>query len=356
MRLVVKIGSNLLRTEAGDIDLTFLSRLASSVKDLRARGDEVLIVSSGAVLCGAKKLNFKSKPEDLRLRQALAGIGQAYLMHLYDTVFSNYGLTVSQVLLTSDVFKEGNEDRFSNAKGAIEEMLKLGAVPVINENDTVAVSELIFGDNDYLSVYVSYMVEADLLVILSSAGGLLNDKGEIIKEVKDIGSVMGFVKGAGSEFGSGGMRSKLEATRLALSIGIPVIITGKEDDLRKVRDLETSGTLFRPLRKKPRRKLRRIAMVEEPKGAIFVDRGAAEALREGKSLLPAGIVKVEGFFSKGDVVSVVDERGVAVGKGKVNFSSEEIEKIKGKKGFEVKKILKTSKEEVIHRDNLVLFQ
>ncbi|MDQ7082360.1 MAG: glutamate 5-kinase [Aquificota bacterium] len=355
MRILIKVGSNLLRTGKGDLDLNFVSKLAQSIKDLKDLGDQVLLVSSGAVLCGIKKMGLKEKPRDLITRQALSGIGQAYLMHLYDTVFSNYGLTVGQVLLTNDVFLKENRNRFLNAKNTIERMLEMDVVPVINENDTVAVGELIFGDNDFLSVYVSYMMEVDLLVILSSAGGLLDDRGRVIPEVRNLEEAFSYVKGTGSDFGTGGMRSKLEATRLALSIGIPVVITGKEDDLLKVRNLETKGTLFKPSRR-VRPRLKTIAMIEEPKGAVYVDEGAVKALRSGKSLLPAGVIKVEGNFSAGDVVSVMDPGGIVVAKGKVNFSRDEIDRIKGLKGYQVKEILRTTKEEVIHRDNLIVFQ
>lgn len=354
MRIVFKVGSNLLQTQRGDIDLRFISKLAESFKELKDMGDEVLLVSSGAVLCGVKRLGYQKKPSELTLRQAFAGIGQAHLIHLYDTIFQNYGLTVGQVLLTNDIFKKGNEDRLRNAQSTLEKMLDLGVIPVINENDTVAVSELVFGDNDFLSVYVSYMMKADLLVILSSAGGLLDNEGKVVSEVKNLEEAFSLVKGTGTEFGSGGMRSKLEATRLALSIGIPVIITGKEEDLVSVRYLRTKGTIFRPSGKRLRGSLKRIAMVEEPKGVIYVDDGAVEALRSGKSLLPAGVVKVEGNFSKGDVVSVMNLEGILVGKGKVNFSKEEIEKVKGMKGYQVREIL--GKEEIVHRDNLVIFQ
>ena len=356
MRIVFKVGSNLLQTERKDIDLKFIAKLAESVKELREKGDEVVVVSSGAVLCGAKKLGYEQKPTELTLRQALAGTGQAYLMHLYDTVFSNYGLTVAQVLLTNDIFRKGNEDRFLNAQNTLEKILELGVTPVVNENDTVAVSELVFGDNDFLSVYVSYMLKADLLVILSSAGGLLDEEGRIVPEVEDMEKAFRLVKGTGSEFGSGGMRSKLEATRLAISIGIPVIITGKGEDLVSLRELKTRGTLFKPTQRRLRKKLKSIAMIEEPKGAVVVDWGAVEALKGGKSLLPAGVVRVEGNFSAGDVVSVMNPEGIVVGKGKVNFSREELEKVKGLRGSRVKEVLNTSKEEVIHRDNLLVFQ
>ncbi|RLJ70917.1 glutamate 5-kinase [Hydrogenivirga caldilitoris] len=356
MRIVFKVGSNLLQTERNDIDLKFIAKLAESFKELREKGDQLLLVSSGAVLCGAKKLGYGEKPNELTLRQALAGIGQAYLMHLYDTVFSNYGLTVAQVLLTNDIFRKENEDRFANAQNTLEKLLELGVIPVVNENDTVAVSELVFGDNDFLSVYVSYMLKADLLVILSSAGGLLDEEGNLVQEVRDMEEAFRFVKGTGSKFGSGGMRSKLEATRLAVSIGIPVIITGKEDNLVEVRELKTAGTLFRPVQRRLRGRLKSIAMIEEPKGAIVIDDGAVEALRKGMSLLPAGVIRAEGSFSAGDVVSVMNSEGIVIGKGRVNFSKDEIEKVKGLKGAEVKKLLKTQKEEVIHRDHLVVFQ
>jgi glutamate 5-kinase len=356
MRIVFKIGSNLLQTDRGDIDLQFISKLAEATKELKEKGDEVSLVSSGAVLCGAKKMGLREKPTELITRQALAGVGQAYLMHLYDTVFSNYGLKVAQVLLTNDVFRKENEDRFKNAQNTLEKLFEMGVVPVINENDTVAVSELVFGDNDFLSVYVSYMVRADLLVILSTAGGLLDDEGKVIPEVERVEEAFSFVKGTGSGFGSGGMRSKLEATRLAISIGIPVIITGKDEDLVSLRELKTGGTIFKPVKRKLRKKLKTIAMIEEPKGAVIIDEGAVEALRKGKSLLPAGVVRAEGNFSAGDVVSIMGPDGIVVGKGKVNFSREEIERIKGLKGSEVKKLLGTNKEEVVHRDNLVLFQ
>jgi len=354
MRILIKIGSNLLQTDEGDIDIAFISRLASDVKRLKNSGDEVILVSSGAVLCGTKVLGIE-RPDDLRTRQALAGIGQAYLMHLYDSIFSNYGMRVGQILLTNDIFMKGNEDRFHNARQTIEKMIDLGVVPVINENDTVAVSELVFGDNDYLSAYVGYMLGVDLLVILSSAGGLRDQEGKVIPEVVNIESAFNLVKGTGSEFGSGGMRSKLEATRLLTSIGIPVIITSKDDDLVRVKEMKTRGTVFRPTKRRIREKHRTIAMIEESKGIIYVDEGAVKALREGKSLLPAGVVKVEGNFGRGDTVTVAGKKGIPIGKGRTNLSREEIDQVKGLRSNEVKKILKDAKEEVIHRDNLIIF-
>ncbi|NPB08690.1 MAG: glutamate 5-kinase [Aquificae bacterium] len=355
MRIVFKIGSNLLQTEEGDIDLNFLSRLGEGIKKLRNYGDEVVVVSSGAVLSGAKRLGLKEKPSDLTLKQALSAVGQAYLMHLYDVVFSNYGLKVGQILLTRDVFQRKNEDRFRNAQRTLTRLLELGIVPIVNENDAVAVSELVFGDNDFLAVYVAFMVNADLLVIFSSAGGLRNDRDEVVREVEKVEEAFKFVRGTGTSFGTGGMRSKLEATRLATTLNIPVIITGKEENIPQLRKFKTKGTFFKPSRRKLRNALKVLATMEEPKGIVVVDRGAAEAIRRGKSLLPAGVVKVEGVFSRGDVVSIFNEEGLIIGKGKVNFSSEELEKIKGMKTKEVRNLLGTSKDEVIHRDNMVVF-
>ncbi len=354
MRVLIKIGSNLLRTEEGDIDLSFISKLASQIKKLKEKGDEVLIVSSGAVLCGSKKLGVP-RPSDLRSRQAVAAVGQAYLMHLYDSIFSNYGLAVGQVLLTNDIFAEGNEDRFSNARETLQKLLEMGIVPVINENDSVAVSELVFGDNDFLAVYVGFMMEVDLIILLSTAGGLLDESGKVIPEVESPESVLHLIRGTGSEYGTGGMRTKLEATRLATSIGIPVIITGREDNLLRARDLKTSGTLFRTPGRKVRKKLRKIAMIEESKGIIYIDEGAVMALKKGKSLLPAGVLKAEGSFRRGDVVTVADGEGIPVGKGKTNFSADEVERIRGLRGEKVKRLLGVKQEEVIHRDNLIVF-
>ncbi len=353
MRILFKVGSNLIQTDEGDIDFGFLSNLARAIKVLKSKGDEILIVSSGAVLCGVKKLNLKEKPKDISLKQAIAGVGQAYLMHIYDTIFTNYGLIPSQVLLTSDVFRENF--KFQTAKSTMERMLSMGIVPVINENDAVAVSELIFGDNDFLAIHTAFMMDVELVVFLSTAGGLRDDNGNIVNHVKNIDDAFKLVKKESSLFGTGGMYSKLLASKIASSIGINVIITGKDEEFIHIRDLTTKGTLIEAKKDPLKQKKRAIAMMEETKGALYIDDGACKALKSGKSLLPAGVVRVEGYFGKGDTVSILSEDGFLIGKGKVNFSSEEIKKILRKRGEEVKSILKTNKEEVIHRDYLVVF-
>ncbi len=353
MLLVVKIGSNLIQIAEGDIDLSFLSKLASHVKVLKQEGHRVLLVSSGAVLCGVKKLGLKERPKDISLKQAIAGVGQAYLMHLYDMVFSNYGLTVGQALLTADIFRD--KEKFQNAKNALESMLSLNIVPVINENDTVAISELLFGDNDFLAVYTAYMMGANLMVFFSTAGGLLDEEGKIVKEVEDVDKVMNLVKGVNSSFGTGGMLSKLTVARIAVRLGIPMVITGKEDSLLEILKGTTRGTYFKPTPKPLKEGKKALAMLEEAKGALYVDEGAYRAIRQGKSLLPAGIFKVEGVFQRGDVVVIYNQRGFLVGKGRTNLSSEEIEKVMGKRGEEVKKKLRINFEEVIHADKLAVF-
>ncbi len=353
MLLVVKIGSNLIQTHKSDIDLAFLSRLANEIKILRERNVDILIVSSGAVLCGVKKLGLKERPRDLNVKQAVAGVGQAYLMHIYDMVFSNYGLTVGQALLTADIFRD--KVKFQNTKNALSSMLSLGIVPIINENDTVAISELLFGDNDYLAIYTAYMMNAKLVVIFSTAGGLLDEGGNIVPFVEDIDGVLHLVKGVNSEFGTGGMLSKITATRIATKLGIPVVITGKEDSLLDIVDGRTKGTYFKASSKPLREGKKALAMLEEPKGALYIDEGAYRAIKQGKSLLPAGVFRVEGVFQRGDVVVLYNPAGFLVGKGKTNFSSEEIKKIMGSKGEEVKRKLKTNIEEVIHADKLVVF-
>ncbi|MCS6997773.1 MAG: glutamate 5-kinase [Aquificaceae bacterium] len=353
MLLLVKLGSNLIQTKEGDIDLAFLSRLAEEIKELKAKGVRVLIVSSGAVLCGVKKLGLKERPREISLRQAVAGVGQAYLMHLYDMVFSNYGLRVGQALLTADLFRD--RERFQNAKNALESMLSLDVVPVINENDTVAISELLFGDNDFLALYTAYMMGANLMVIFSTAGGLLDGEGRVVQVVEDVEKVLPLVRGVNSEFGTGGMFSKITCTRMAVRLGIPVVITGKEDNLLGVISGNTRGTYFKPSKRPLREGKRVLALLEEPKGAIYVDEGAYRALKQGKSLLPAGIRGVEGVFQKGDAVVLYDQRGFLVGKGRVNFSSREVRKVMGRQGEEVKRLLKASTEEVVHADRLVVF-
>ncbi|MCX8075942.1 MAG: glutamate 5-kinase [Aquificaceae bacterium] len=353
MLVVVKLGSNLIQTRGGDVDLAFLSRLAGEIKELREKAVSTVIVSSGAVLCGVKKLGLRERPKELSFKQAVAGVGQAYLMHIYDMVFSNYGLRVGQALLTADVFKD--KSKFQNAKSALFSMLSLGVVPVINENDTVAISELLFGDNDFLAVHTAYMMGSRLVVMFSTAGGLMDGEGRIVPYVEDIETVLHLIRGVNSEFGTGGMLSKITSARIAVKLGIPVVITGKEDSLLSIVEGRIKGTFFKPSEKPLKESKKFLAMTEEPKGALYIDEGAYKAIRQGRSLLPAGVRGVDGLFHRGEVVVLYDHRDFLVGKGRVNFSSEEIKSVMGRQGEEVKSILKTNVEEVIHANKLVVF-
>ena len=358
MLVILKVGSNLLQTPEGDLDIAFISSLAEGIKRLRKEGFKFVLVSSGAVLAGIKKLGLNRKPRSLVEKQALASVGQAYLMHIYDTIFGNYGLKVSQVLLNADVFK--NRERYENAKNTFSQLLKWGIIPIVNENDTVAVEELIFGDNDFLAAHLAVMLNPKFVVIMSTAGGIYTgDPREagtkLIREVSSPDEVLKFVKTTTSEYGSGGMKSKLEAAKIVHSLGIPLAIIGKNTPLEVVlKGRPFEGTLIKPSPKPVRGRKKLIAYLEQPKGIIHIDRGAAEALKRGKSLLAVGIKRVEGNFEKGDTVSILSEDGTPIAKGRVNFSSAELRRIVGKNSSEIRKLFPNRPTEVIHRDNLIL--
>ncbi len=359
-RIVIKIGSQLL-AKNGDIDEEFISDISSQIKELKDKGKEVLIVSSGAILAGTKKLKLKRKPETISEKQAVSAVGQAYLMQIYDRIFSKRELTVGQVLLTLEGLRD--RKRYNYARQTLEKLLELDVIPIINENDTVAVEEIVFGDNDFLAAHVSLLINADILIILSTAGGVYTDDpskegAELLKEIKDIDEVIRYAKTTKSEFGSGGMRSKLEAAKIAVSHSIPVVIAPKKKSIIKniMLNEKLEGTFIYPEKKKKiSSKKSWLALLSYVKGRVVIDKGAEEALRKGKSLLPAGIKELEGIFSKKDVVAVVNEEGTMIGKGIVNYNHRELKKIIGKKSEEVEKILGRKAQEVIHRDELVLF-
>ncbi len=356
-RIVVKLGSQTIASDEG-IDKNFIEDLAKQIKDLRIEGKEVLIVSSGAVLAGLIKLGLKQKPKTITEKQALASVGQAYLMQIYDNIFSKNGLYIGQILLTIEGLRE--RKRYILAQNTINKLLEMGIIPIINENDTVGVEEILFGDNDFLSAHVSVLTNSNLLIILSTAGGLYtgepnNPNSKLIKEIKNIDEVISYAKSSKSKYGSGGMRSKLEASRIAVSHGIPVVIAPKRKNIIKsILEGENIGSFIYPCKTKINSKKKSwLKLLSEPKGRIIIDKGAEEALKKGKSLLPAGIKDVEGIFTKKDVVAILNEEGNIIGKGIVNYSKEEIKKIKGLKSKDIEKILGRFTE-VIHRDDLTL--
>lgn len=356
-RIVIKIGSQLLEKN-NDIDTEFISDLAKQIKMLKDK--EVIIVSSGAVLAGIKKLKLSSKPKNITEKQAVASVGQAYLMQIYDKHFSQYNLTIGQVLLTIEGLRE--RKRYLYAKDTLNKLLEFKVIPIINENDAIAIEEIVFGDNDFLAAHVSILAEADLLIILSTAGGLYTDdpsnpEAKLIDEIKDIEEVLNYAKSSKSKFGTGGMRSKLEAAKIAIQHSIPVIITRKEKDIiLKILSEEKKGTFIYPKKEKIiSSKKSWLKLLSYPKGKLVVDKGAEKALKSGKSLLPSGIKEVEGIFNHKDVVALANEEGIIFGKGIVNLNYKEIKKIKGLKTEKAKEVLGKNIEEVIHRDNIVIF-
>ncbi len=357
-KIVIKIGSQLLEKN-NDIDRDFIHSLAKQISVLKKQEKDILIVSSGAVLAGVKKLGLKERPKTVTEKQAVAAVGQAYLMQIYDFYFSKEGINIGQVLLTIEGLRE--RKRYVLAKNTIEKLLDLDVVPIINENDTVAVEEIVFGDNDFLAAHVSVLSNADLLIILSTAGGLYTGEpsektSKLIEEIENIDEALKYARSSKSKFGTGGMRSKLEAAKIATSHSIPVIIAPKKENI--VLDLLTGkkiGSFIYPEKKKKSQKKSWLLTLSAPKGKIIVDQGAEKALKEGKSLLPAGIKDIEGIFSKKDVVAIENLEGRIIGKGIANYSYRELKKIKGLQSKDVEKVLGKKFTEVIHRDNLVLF-
>ncbi|MBI5049996.1 MAG: glutamate 5-kinase [Nitrospirae bacterium] len=361
-RLVVKIGSSLLASAEHGLNTKRLHSITKDISDVVDKGCEVVIVSSGAIAAGLKKLGLKEKPRDIKLKQAAAAIGQSSLMWAYEHSFADFGKKTAQVLLTRDDVI--NRARFINAKNTLLTLLSYKVIPVINENDPVAIDEIKFGDNDFLASLVSGLVEAEMLVILSDVEGLytknpeqegavlINCVDEITKEIEMTAG------GKGSAVGTGGMYSKLLAAKQAVNYGIPVaIISGKKSGLL-LRLLEGGkvGTYFKPQKERISSKKGWIAYGLKSKGMVYLDEGAVKALTmHGKSLLPSGISKIEGEFNIGDAVSCLNPVGKKIAKGLTNYSSEELARIKGKKTSEIEGVLGYKySDEVIHRDNLVL--
>lgn len=362
-RIVIKIGSNILADRIEGLDKERIASLSKDISDIHNKGYEVVIVSSGAIAAGMKKLGLKEKPSDIKLKQAAAAAGQSSLMWAYERSFAHHGKNVAQILLTRDDLSD--RKRYINSKNTLLALLAHNVIPIINENDTVSTDEIKFGDNDNLAALVSGLIEAEMLIILSDVDGLYtedprqNPDAKLIKTVDKITPELEKIAGgAGSIVGTGGMYSKLLAAKRAVKYGITVnIISGKKSGLlQSVLRGERCGTLFLPLQKKLTSRKGWIAYASKSKGNIIIDDGAVGAIIEkGKSLLPSGIVGIEGVFDIGDTVSCVDLKGNRIAKGLTNYSSAEIEKIKGKKTSEIEGIIGYKySDEVIHRDNMVV--
>ena len=362
-RLVVKIGSNILAHDTEGLDTKRIFSIASDISELHNRDYDIVVVSSGAVAAGMMKLGLTTKPKDIKLKQAAAAIGQSSLMWAYEKNFGAFGKKVAQVLLTRNDFSDRR--RYINSKNTLLTLLVYRIVPIINENDTVATDEIKFGDNDNLASLVASIVEAERLVILSDVDGLYTEdpkrspNAKLIECADEISPEMERMAGsAGSIVGTGGMYSKILAAKKAVSNGIIVhIISGRKDGLLvSLMEGGQHGTTFTPKKEKLTSRKGWIAYGSRSKGNIIIDEGAVKALIEGgKSLLPSGIVHVEGNFETGDAVYCVDVKGTRIAKGLTNYDSYELVRIKGRKTSEIEGILGYKySDEAIHRDNLVL--
>ena len=362
-RLVVKVGSNVLTSDQG-LNLPVIYALSRQVSVLMKQGMEVILVSSGAMAAGQKKTGLAKRPDDIPRRQAIAAVGQPGLMLEYEKAFSVYDIKVAQILLTGDDLTK-SRDRYLNARNTLNTLLSWQIVPVINENDTVVVEEIKFGDNDNLSALIALLMNADLLVNLTDIDGLYTGDprrkkdAALISTVEAIDdhieSIAGNIPGT---LGTGGMLSKIRAAAKVTNAGIPMIIaSGRDPDvLGKVFSGREIGTFFVPAKEKLSSRKCWIGYNVKPRGILKIDDGAAKAIvRRGKSLLPGGIIAVEGDFGVGDAVTLTDGSGMRVAVGLVNYGAVDIRKIMGCRTDRIKSRLgEKSYDEVVHRDNLTV--
>ncbi|QBR93952.1 glutamate 5-kinase [Nocardioides euryhalodurans] len=359
-RVVVKVGSSSLTTAAGGIDPGRVRQLVEVLASVRARGAEVVLVSSGAIAAGLAPLGLPRRPRALAAQQAAASVGQGLLVHRYTEELARHGLTAGQVLLTVDDVTR--RSHYRNAYQTFAKLLELGVIPIVNENDTVATSEIRFGDNDRLAALVAHLVHADLLVLLSDVSGLHDGDParpgtRLVPEVPaddDLSWVSIGTTGAAG-LGSGGMQTKVDAARIAGGAGIPVVLTSA-DQASEALAGHPVGTLFHPTGKRRPTRLLWLAHATEPKGRLVLDDGAVRAVTERRaSLLAAGVTGVHGSFVAGDPVDLTDPSGRPVARGLVNFDADEVPALLGRTSHDLKRELGAAYErEVVHRDDLVL--
>ena len=363
-RIVVKVGSALLVDQAsGQVNRPWLETLVDDLLRLRARSQEVVLVSSGAIALGRRELNFAPGPLKLEESQAAAAVGQIALAHIYKELFAGPGVKVAQILLTLE--DSERRRRYLNARATLSELIGLGALPVINENDTVATTEIRYGDNDRLAARVAQMVSADCLLLLSDVSGLytsdpnLDPTATLITEIRDITpEIAAMGGGSASAVGSGGMATKIAAARIATAAGCAMAIAAGAP-LHPVRRLEEGAdcSWFLPSENPENARKQWIAGALRPGGAITIDAGAVNALRSGKSLLPAGVTAVTGRFARGDTVSVLEPGGVEFARGMIAYNDKEAVRIIGKRSGEIEGIVGfRGRAEMIHRDDLVIMR
>jgi len=360
-RVVVKLGTRVVTVHDYTLNLRIIERLACEVSQLTKAGIQVAVVSSGAVGAGMGRLGLKERPRKIPELQATAAVGQGLLMNAYKLAFREFQLPIGQVLITAEDLDD--RQRYVNARNTLEALLRLGAVPVVNENDSVAVEEMKVGDNDRISALVAHLVDAELLVILTDVEGLysgdpaLRGDAELIREVSSVTKdLLDRAGSAGSAVSLGGMRAKLQAAESATSGGrMTVIANGHNTGLSEILEGKEVGTLF--LADKRHLNDRKLWIVNSrKKGAVVIDQGAADAVGErGKSLLPSGILAVRGKFEAGEMIGVEGDDGTEVARGLVRYGSGDVRKILGRKTSEIPEILTGMPgEEVIHRDDMVV--
>lgn len=364
--LVVKIGtSSLTQPETGQLALSTIATLVETLTDLRRQGHKVVLVSSGAVGVGCARLGLTERPRTIALKQAVAAVGQGRLMRVYDDLFTTLQQPIAQVLLTrSDLVQRR---RYLNAYNTFQELLGLGVIPVVNENDTVAVEELKFGDNDTLSALVASLIEADWLFLLTDVDRLYvadprtvpdAEPITLVRRVGELAQMQVQTGTSGSPWGTGGMVTKIAAARIATAAGVRTAIAQGRfpRNIEKILQGEPLGTQFEPQPQSNNARKRWIAHGLVPSGKLYLDAGAVKAVSQGgKSLLAAGITAVEGDFYKHEAVQLCDRDGKEIARGIVNYNSDELQKIRGSHSREIAAILGyDGAETVIHRDNLVL--
>ncbi len=346
--MVVKFGTGVLTDSRKQLDPVQMEQLVGQVAAQQKAGREIVVVSSGAVGAGMGVLGYEKRPAQLAELQACAAVGQSRLMATYEKLFSQFGLHVAQVLLTHDDLE--HHERHLNARHTLVTLLQRGVVPIINENDAVSFTELRFGDNDQLSALVASLLPADLLIILTTVDGVIENFGKAnpktISRIEQIGDeIEKMAGGTDSATSVGGMASKIQAAKIVMRAGIPLVIASgkKKTVLARVLEGAEEGTIFIPQPTRLKGRKRWIAFFHHPKGALFVDEGAKKALREGgKSLLPPGIARCEGEFNAGDIVRICDLNGTEFARGICKFSSSEI------------RARQLPRTEVAHRDDLVI--
>ena len=365
-RIVVKVGTSTITYANGKRNFSQIDRLARELSDLQNQGKEMILVSSGAVAVGVDRLGLPAKPSTIPGKQACAAVGQGVLMHTYEKLFADYGQIVAQVLITRT--EAIDRHRYTNCRNTFMTLLQQGVIPIVNENDVVALDELKIGDNDNMSALVAGIVDADLVIILSDINGLYtanpatHPDATLVHTVQEITpEVEASAGGVGSSRGTGGMATKIQAAKAATNSGIQLVIASgtEKNAIPRILQGEEIGTLFVSRENRLQFRKRWLAFGAKIQGSIVVDDGCARAIRKagGCSILPAGIYQVVGDFQTGSTVSVIDKEGHELARGLVHYTASELEKIKGCKSSDIEGILgHKNYDEVIHRDDLVILQ